>query len=187
MQILAFILPFFLTAGLSLGSGNDPSEAGVNTSPLHIYSGGVGAGAFFSINRKLHDQNEQLLKITQTNLMNIKNNVGLFIDVDAYFPDFSWGANLGFDFLLGSSGFRPFIGLGAGFNKFEKGRPFGKEIGASATAHIGFILGLTEAMKIRMRLPYTFVTNDARDQLVGLDISFLWSSRFSHIKKLNYN
>jgi len=186
MRVLKFIIPLILLTGFSFAAGNDPTEAGVNKSPLHIYSGGVGAGAFFAINTELQNENEQILKISQTNLLNIKNNIALFIDVDTYFPKFSWGANLGFDFLMGSSDFRPLLGIGAGFNRFKKGRPFGKEIGASGTAHIGFMLGLIESMKIRMRIPYTFVTNDPRDQIVGLDISFLWSSRFSHIKKLNY-
>ena len=186
MKINKVIITLFLLSGFATASGNDPTEKDVFKSPLHVYSGGIGAGAFYSMSEELRAQNEQTLKFTQTNLLNIKEDLALFFDLDAYFPDFSWGANLGFDFMPGNSGFRPLIGFGAGMNTFEKGLPFGNELGASITAHVGFILGLTEKMKIRMRIPYTFVTNDTRDQVVGLDISFLWSSRFSHIKKLNY-
>ncbi len=181
-----FMAAFLLSLSPIFASGNDASEAGVATSPLSIYEGGISAGAFYALNDELRDQSEQFLKISFSNYLNVRNNMAVFIDADWFIPEYNFGAKLGFDFLVGSEDFKALIGAGVGANHFDKGEPFGKEVGASITAHAGFKMGLTEGMKIRVRVPYHLVLNSPRDQLVGLDVSFLFGSRWSHVKKLNY-
>ena len=113
--------------------------------------------------------------------------MNLFLDVDWFAPGSNYGLGLGFDFLINDRGFRPFIGMGAGAHVFDKeGTAFGKNLGTSLTAHLGFLLDLSDRIQIRMRVPYHFTANDARDHTIGLDIGFFFSDQFRHVKKLNY-
>jgi len=180
----------FLLALIIIVSGSlaaDSSEKGVPTSPLVVYSGGIGAGSIFSLNDELSDESEQFLKLSFINSIHLQNNISMFLDLDWFIPGDNYGADLGFDFFLSQSAFRPLIGLGVGAHSFDKkGSDFGQTIGMSGTAHLGFLLDLTENMQIRVRVPYHFVANSTRDHAVGLDIGFLFSDKFRKVKKLNY-
>ena len=165
----------------------DPSEEGVPTSPLHVYSGGLTAGAFYSLTDELrNNSSEQHLKLAFSNSVYISPYMNFFLDVDWFIPLNNYGADMGLDLSMPSSKVKPFLGFGVGAHHFDKDNEFGMDFGPSLTAHVGFLFDLTEQLMIRVRVPYHLVLNDARDQSVGLDFSFLFASRFRNVKKLNY-
>jgi len=165
----------------------DPSEEGVKTTPVNVYSGGIGGGSFFALNEQLQDESEQYLKLSFINSIYLHKSINLFIDVDWFIPGSNFGTDLGFDLMLSRSDFIPFIGIGTGAHIFNKaGNEFGEDFGSSATAHLGFLLDLSDRLQIRIRVPYKIVFNADKDQGVGLELGFLFSDKFRRIKKLNY-
>jgi hypothetical protein len=163
----------------------DPSEKGVPTSPLTIYSGGFGVGASRGLNDELKDN---YLKLTLANTVFFRDNVAVFFDADWFLPGSNFGADLGFDFMLTSKGdFRPFIGAGVGAHYFDKGNDFSDDFGPSGTAHIGFTLDLSDRVQMRVRVPYHLVGSATPGHLIGLEAGFLFSNKFRRVKKLDYN
>ncbi|MBN1128152.1 MAG: hypothetical protein JXA71_04165 [Chitinispirillaceae bacterium] len=166
----------------------DPSEKGVPTSPLTIYSGGFGVGASHPLNDELKAQQSNFLKLTLANTVFFKDNVAVFIDADWFLPGSNFGADLGFDFMIRSSGtFRPFIGAGIGAQYFDKGNDFGDDFGPSGTVHLGLVLDLSDHVQMRVRVPYHLVGSETPDHLIGLEVGFLFSNKFRRVKKLDYN
>ena len=180
------ILSAVVVISTGLGYAEDPSERGVPTSPLTIYSAGLGAGAVVSINNELRRDSEQFLKVSFINTVHFRDHLGLFLDFNWFAPGLNFGADMGFDFLLTSSDFRPFIGVGVGAHYFDKSDDFGENIGPSLTVHAGFVLDITDALQVRLRIPYHVVANEARDHAAGLEVGFLFSDRFRKVKKLDY-
>ncbi|MFC1584996.1 acyloxyacyl hydrolase [Fibrobacterota bacterium] len=157
------------------------------TTPLSVYSGGLGGGAIFALSERLSDESEQYLKLSFVNSLYLRENLNLFVDIDWFAPGGNYGADLGFDFMFSRSDLRPFMGAGLGAHLFDKkGRNFGENLGASATVHMGFLLDLTDRLQIRVRIPYHIVFNADKDQGIGVDLGFLFSDKFRRVKKLNY-
>jgi hypothetical protein len=182
----AIVLAAILSMAATIAA-EDPSEKGIPTSPLTIYSGGIGVGAFRSLNKDLQAEQEIFLKVSFENTVYFKENIGVFIDVDWFIPGNNYGADLGFDFIPVTGSFRPFIGAGVGAHYFDKTGKFGDNIGPSGTVHIGVALDLTNRVQMRIRVPYFVTADKANDQTIGAEIGFLFSGRFKNIKKLNYN
>lgn len=182
----AFALAAILSMAATLWA-EDPSEKGVPTSPLTIYSGGIGVGAFRSLNKELQAKQENFLKVSFQNTVYFKENMGVFIDIDWFCPGNNFGADLGFDIVPVTGSFRPFIGAGVGAHYFDKTGKFGDNIGPSGTVHIGIALDLTNRVQMRIRVPYHIAADKTNDQAIGAEIGFLFSGRFKNIKKLNYN
>jgi hypothetical protein len=165
----------------------DASEKGVPTSPLTIWSAGIGAGAVMSLNDELRAQSEQFLKISFLNNIFISDNVNLFLDLNWFGRGENFGADGGIDFLPLTGKFRPFIGIGAGAHHFaKKGYDFGQNIGPSMTAHIGGMLEVSERLHMQVRLPVYLVGNSTRDRLAGVEIGMLFSAPYRNVKKLHY-
>jgi hypothetical protein len=40
---------------------------------------------------------------------------------------------------------------------------------------------------MRVRVPYHLVAGETPDHLIGLEAGFLFSNKFRHVKKLDYN
>jgi hypothetical protein len=180
---------FFLIGAVCLNIvyATDDSERGVPSSPLTIWSAGIGAGGVVALNDELRAQSEQLLKLSFLNSIYITDRVNLFCDLDWFGPGSNFGADLGADFLLMDGRFRPFLGLGAGAHYFEKnGNNFGRNFGPSITAHIGFVLDVTERVHVQVRLPVYLVANTTRDQAAGVEIGMLFSRPYRYVKKLKY-
>jgi hypothetical protein len=165
----------------------DPTEKGVPTSPLTIYSGGFGVGASQAISKELIDKQNSFLKLSLQNAVYFKQNMAVFFDLDWFGLGNNYGADLGVDFIPVTGSFRPFIGGGVGAHYFDKSDKFGDNIGPSATLHAGFALVLTNRVQMRARVPYHVALNQRNDQCAGVEVGFLFSGRFKHIKKLNYN
>jgi hypothetical protein len=167
---------------------DDPSEKGVPTSPLRIYSGGLCVGAVQALNKKLQDEQNNYLKLSLQNEIFFREHLAVFVDVDWFLPGVNTGAGLGFDFVPVNGSLRPFIGAGVGAHYFDKARgEFGDKFGPSGTVHVGFSLDLSDRVQMRVRVPYQVVGNQAGDQVIGAEVGFLFSGRFKHVKKLNYN
>jgi hypothetical protein len=173
--------------GLCLVSwAGDPSEKGVPTSPLTIYSGGLGIGASHALNEELKSVQTNFLKLTFANTIFFTEYIAVFFDANWFLPGSNFGADLGFDCMLLKNGaIRPFIGAGLGAHYFDKGNEFGKDFGPSGTAHIGFAIDLSDRVQIRVRVPYHLVGGETRDHLIGLETGFLFSNQFRHVKKLD--
>lgn len=178
---------FTVVLGMAAWAG-DASEKGMTNSPLRIYSGGIFAGAVQSLSQQLQDEQKNYLKLSLQNLIFFKKHAAVFCDIDWFLPGINPGADIGFDFIGGKGSFHPFIGAGAGAHYFDRDTgKFGDKIGPSVTAHIGFSLDLNDRVQMRMRVPYHAVFNETDDQVVGVEVGFLFSGRFKNIRKLNYN
>lgn len=164
------------------------TEEGVKTSPLSIYSGGVGVGAFYSINDSLRDLSRQFLKLSFINDFYFRDDVHLFIDADWLAPGKNFGADFGFDYFLAQGDFRPFMGMGIGARYFDKkGYEFGENFGVSGTVHLGFLLALTDQVQLRFRAPYHVVATSTVDNGVAFDVGILFSGKYKNVKKYDYN
>ncbi|MDO5576322.1 MAG: hypothetical protein Q4F84_04530 [Fibrobacter sp.] len=171
----------------SLAFSMDPSEEGVATSPLSRYSGGIGVGAMMARNNELQDVSEKFFRLTFMNSVYIRDHVSVFFDIDWFAPGPNVGAYLGADYVFTTTEFRPFLGIGGGANYFDKYDEFGKNIGPTFTAHAGFNLDLFESVQVRARVPYIVTVNEDVDQMVGIEIGFMFSGKYKKIKKLDYN
>jgi hypothetical protein len=179
--VLAFIM-------CSTVLGADPTESGVPTSPLAIYSGGAAVGVIRSINTDLKSESKNFFKLSFINDVYVTKMTHLFIDVDWLAPRANFGTDVGFDYLLSTSKFRPFVGAGVGVRVFDKkGYSFGDNFGLSATLHAGFIVELSKTVQLRIRAPFHAVLNETRDGGAGLDIGLLFSKPYRHVKQLNYD
>jgi hypothetical protein len=165
----------------------DPSEQGVPTSPLRIYSGGICAGGVQALNKELKDEQNNYLKLSLQHEVFFRQNAAMFFDLNWFLPGVNPGLDLGFDLVPSAGSFHPFIGAGVGGHYFDKAKgKFGDKFGPSLTAHVGFALDLTDRVQMRMRVPYHFIINKTNDQVIGAEVGFLFSGRFKHVKKLNY-
>jgi hypothetical protein len=166
----------------------DPSESGVPTSPLGIYSGGLAVGAVKAINDELKSESKNFFKLCFTNDIYLTDVKHIFIDVDWFAPGANFGTDVGVDYLLGSSQTRPFIGAGVGVRTFDKnGYESGDNFGLSATLHAGVAIELSRTVQLRIRVPFHAVLNDTRDCGAGLDIGLLFSRPYQHVKQLHYD
>jgi hypothetical protein len=177
---------FAAVLGMAAWAG-DPSEKGVPTSPLRIYSGGFCAGGVQAINEKLQDEQKNYLKLSLQNMWMFRKHAAVFFDINWFLPGVNPGLDLGFDFVPMTGSFRPFVGAGIGGHYFDKqSGKFGDKFGPSATIHAGFAIDLTDRAQVRFRVPYYIIANATDDQLAGFEVGFLFSPRFKHVKKLNY-
>jgi hypothetical protein len=166
----------------------DKSEEGVPTSPLTTYSGGVGAGALRPLNDELEGLEHNFFKLTILNTLYFRENVGFFLDIDWFAPGSNFGADLGLDYFLAQGDMRPFIGAGAGAHYFEKKTDdFGENFGPSGTVHLGCAFDVSDRLQVQVRVPYHFVATREIDHGIGLDIGLLFSDKFRHVKKYDYN
>lgn len=184
MKKLIVVVSVLICAGFTIA---DESERNVTTSPLSIYSSGLGIGSIVPINEELKDESEGFLSVTWTNSIYLQDHISLFIDASWFAPKVNFGINAGFDFFMTKSGFRPFVGLGAGLQYYDKSKNEGENIGPAGTVHAGFLLDVTDRFQVRFRVPYYVVANDNRDHAAGFELGFLFSGRFKNIKKINYN
>lgn len=184
-------LALAITAQSSLASGNDPSEKGVPTSPLGIYTGGIGVGAIKPMNDELKAEQSMFLKLTFMNSFYFREDMSLFLDADWFIPGKNFGADFGFDFIPFQGDVRPFIGAGVGAHYFNKpdahGAKFGDNFGPSGTVHLGCIIDLTDRVQIKVRVPFHFVGNATSDMGTGIDVGMMFGSRYRNVKKLDYN
>ena len=181
------VIVFAVVLGMAAWAG-DASEKGVPTSPFRIYSGGICAGGVQALNKKLQDEQKNYLKLSLQNSWSFRKHAAVFFDINWFLPGINPGADIGFDFIPMAGSFRPFIGAGIGGHYFDKSTgKFGDKFGPSGTIHIGFSLDLTDRVQMRMRVPYHIVGNKTNDQVIGVDVGFLFSGRFKNVKKLNYN
>jgi hypothetical protein len=127
------------------------------------------------------------LKLSFQNIWKFRTHAAVFFDINWFLPGINPGLDLGFDYILATGFFRPFIGAGIGGHYFDKATgKFGDKFGPSGTVHAGFSLDLTDRAEVRLRVPYYIVGNATDDQLAGVEVGFLFSPRFKHVKKLNY-
>jgi hypothetical protein len=165
----------------------EPSESGVLTSPLTIYSGGIGIGTVRSLSDTLKMESKTFFKLSFINDVYLVDQAHLFVDADWLAPRANFGADVGIDYLLMTSRFRPFLGAGVGVRYFDKkGFNFGDNIGPAGTVHAGFIAEISKTVQLRVRVPFHAVLNRTGDYGAGLDVGILFSKPYRHVKKLDY-
>lgn len=181
----------FLTTAVVLFTSNlfasDPSEKGIYTSPLTTYSWGLGAGGVVALNKELKRESNNYLKVSFVNSVYFKEHVSVFFDANWYGLGLNFGGDVGVDYYLSKSDFRPFLGIGVGAAYFDKTDNFSDNIGPAATVHLGFIFDINESVQLRFRAPYTYVANEARDHYAAIDVGLLFTDKFKRVKKLEYN
>jgi hypothetical protein len=185
MKIKFVFLAGVLSALLVYGA--DKSEKDVPTSPLTIWSAGIGAGGFIALNDEQSMKSERLLKMSFLNSIYITDQINLFGDLNWFAPGPNFGVDVGIDFLPMTGRFSPILGVGVGAHHFDrKDQDFGQNFGPSITGHVGFLLEVTETMQLQVRLPVYLVANKIRYRTAGVDIGLLFSRPYRHVKKLTY-
>lgn len=172
---------------VSLVFADDPSEKGVYTSPLTTYNTGFSAGGVTSLSSDLRDKSHNFLKLSWVNSVYFRDYMSLFFDINWYGTGLNFGGDVGIDWMMSKSDFKPFIGAGIGVTHFDKSGDFGDNIGPSGTVHLGCVFEINESVQLRFRVPFTFVVNETRDNCAGVEVGFLFSDKFKRVKKLEYN
>lgn len=163
------------------------SNAQVRTGPLSIYSGGLAVGAMNPLNNELKKESDAFFKLAFVNSVHLTNVTHLFFDIDWLAPGSNFGTEVGLDFHFIPRQFSPFVGAGVGARYFDKNDgDFGDNFGLSGTVHAGVLMDVTETTRIRLRVPYQGVLNEARDHAVGVDVGILWSGPYRGVTKLHY-
>jgi hypothetical protein len=157
-------------------------------SSLAPYSLGIGGGVITALNDELKAKSDAFLKLSVIQSITFQEHWNLGLDLDWYLPGQNWGTNLNVDYAIGTQAFKPFVGVGGGFNYFDKAGDFGSNIGASGNAHFGLLLDVLDELQLRVRVPFLIVANKAGDRGLGLDVGLLFSSplRTTKVKKLRY-
>jgi hypothetical protein len=185
MKKILLLSLFLLSQGVSIAA--DSSEEGISTSPLKIYSGGITVGAAVALNEDFKEVSKRFLQLSFSNTFSVQEYIDIFLDVNWFIPGTNAGADLGCDFIFSRTDFRPLAGIGFGAHYVDHGKEFDENFGPSITAHFGFIYELNDVLALRMRIPYRLVINETQDHSIGIDYSFLFSSRFKKVRKINYN
>jgi len=173
---------------------------GVSTSPLKIYSVGIGGGGFYSLSDSLKEASGAFGKVVWMNSFDFTENFALFADINWYIGNSlnNFGLDLGGDYKFASvPRIIPFLGAGVGAHYFDKesgtgsgggsaSDEFSKAFGVSLTARVGVALELTETVDVRVRVPFHFVLNDTQDMGIGVEVGVMFYSSLRGVKKLNY-
>ena len=138
-----------------------------------LYYPGIGMG--FSLYPDLTNENwERDLNIQLTNVFVIKDNVSIFLDIDALLFSKIGGIRAGLDFSHNNGVADLYLGTGIGmeytFEKYEKIRD---ALDPALTVHAGFLTGLGENTNLQVRIPFTVVFHETTQYRVGIDLSFL--------------
>jgi len=194
-KLFAFLAAVCVSTGAVYAAGGDPSESGVPTSPLKIWSSGVGGGLLYSLNDDLKGTpGKSLGEVVWMNSFDFTDNFALFADVNWYMADSgaaNFGVDLGGDCMLSDGRVKPFVGLGIGARYYDKlngieGKD-GGTMGGSALVRVGVALELTETIEVRVRVPFQFaVIGEVNDMRVGAEVGVMFFSNFRNIRKLGY-
>lgn len=178
------ILIVFMVVALTRA---DSSEDKPSLSPLYIYSGGITVGGFKSLN-ELDELSEAYAKVALTNNFYLNDVVRLFIDIDAFLPDYNFGIDAGVNLYFINTKVKPFVGIGAGVHYFNReNEDFGNNVGLSGKTQFGLLIDVSETLAFKFQVPFHLVGNQKIDQCVGFEVGCIFSSRFKKIKKINYN
>jgi hypothetical protein len=191
-KIFAVLIAAAISGG-AFAAGGDASEGGVPTAPLKIYSGGFAGGAMYSLNDEFTASigGDVVGKLTIMNSWEFVPDVALFGDVNWYIGDvglLNFGLDLGCDYYLSQSRFKPFVGVGVGAHYFDQEDvdDFGSKFGVSFTGHAGFALEMTETVHVRFRVPYHFVASAKQYHGVGVDVGVMFLSNLRKVRQLHY-
>lgn len=192
-QITAFFaalaISTFLVPAASAEDLDTSSHPDTVLHALSPYSLGIGIGALAAGNRELVDESEAFLKLSLVQSVHFRRFFEAGLDLNWLAPGNNWSGEATLSFMFGQAAFRPFIGGGAGIGYFDKeGQDFGQGLGVSATAHAGLMLDVMDEVQVRLRVPYTMVTNKDQDRTVGMDLAVLFGTSLHNkrVKKLIY-
>jgi hypothetical protein len=185
-KLFACLAAVCVLTGGAFAAGGDESEVGVSTSPLKIWSSGVGGGLLYSIKG---DSVGSLGKVIWLNSFDFTENFALFADVDWYIGDNlgNFGLDLGGEYsFLSYTRTSPFLGVGVGAHYFDR-RDADGDFGASVIVRAGIALKLTNTVDVKVRVPFHYyVMNDFRDIGVGVEVGVLFFSSLRGVKSLDY-
>lgn len=170
---------------------------GVSTSPLKIWSTGIGGGGIYPLNDSFNG-GQPFGKVVWLNSFdfNVVDGLALFADISWYIAENSltnFGGDVGVDYrFIPDSRVIPFLGLGVGGQYFYKdedkaaGVEGGGTFGLSLTARVGVALALTKTTDVIVRVPFNYIVNDNNDMGVGAEVGVMFYSRFRGVKQLDY-
>ncbi len=175
--------------GISHGEDVNLKETPETTSVyLTPYAIGPGAGAVSALNSTLANKQAAFLKLSLAQTWRFQPHLDGGLDLDYWAPGSGFGALLNVNYVFGESGFRPFLGLGAGFQYVDEDLKFGKSVGVQGQAMAGVYIDMMDNLHLRLRVPFQIVANSNTDQLIGLDIALLFSlpQYNTKVRKLKY-
>jgi hypothetical protein len=179
--------------GVAFAAGGEPSEAGISTSPLKIWSTGVGGGFLYPLNTEFKDScGGAFGKIIWTNSFDFTDNIALFADFNWYIGNSlgNGGADLGVEYTcLPCERVKPFLGVGAGAHYFHRESAkddISKAFGGSATVRVGVSLALTNTVDVKIRVPFHAVFTQTADMGVGVDLCVMFYNSLRHVKSVDY-
>ncbi|MDR2591877.1 MAG: hypothetical protein LBC59_03625 [Chitinispirillales bacterium] len=177
-------------AGAGFAAGGDPTESGIPTSPLKIWSTGVGGGLLYTLSDEIKDSCGQSFgEVIWLNSFDFTDNFALFADISWYIGESmtNFGLDLGGDFMLSSGRVKPFLGVGVGARYYDLGGTSGGTVGGGALVRLGMALELTNTVEVRVRAPFQFaLINDMKDMRVGVEVGVVFFSNLRNIKRMEY-
>jgi len=181
---------FCVLAGVANVFGGDPSESGVPTSPLKIWSTGMGGGLLYSLSDEIKDScGASFGEIVWMNSFDFTENFALFADINWYVGDKTgnFGIDLGGDYMFLPGRVKPFLGAGIGARYYDFGGETGGVLGGAALARLGVALELTNTIDVKVRVPFQFaLINEVKDIRVGFEVGVMFFSSMRKIRQIDY-
>lgn len=156
---------------------------------LGAYSFGPSVGVVSALTDPLLSQDPQLLSLSLAQVIRFGSHWDLGIDVDWWIPGGNWGGGMTVAYVLGTGVFQPFLGAGAGIRALDyDDQSFSSGLGTELTLHAGMYLDVLDHLQMRVRVPWRYIANSNREQVVGLDVALLFSSpqRKTTVRRLLY-
>lgn len=170
------------------GSNPVPAFEEKETTPLSVYSWGVGA-QFLLIHLEKERGSKQFSGVSFKNVVFINAYNNLFLDFHCMFPGINAGADMGFDYIFETLE-KPnsfYIGAGAGAYYLEKtGNNLANRVGAALTAHAGYRVDVSSRTQLCFQMPYSVVVGPGINHFLGLEISCIFFGPYKDVKVLHY-
>ncbi|GBU20936.1 hypothetical protein R80B4_00823 [Fibrobacteres bacterium R8-0-B4] len=177
-------------AGAGFAAGGDPSESGISTSPLKIWSTGVGGGLLYSLSDEIKDSCGQSFgEVVWLNSFDFTENFALFADVNWYIGESlkNFGLDLGGDYVFSPGRVKPFLGVGVGARYYDMGGESGGSFGGAGIVRVGVTLELTNTVEVKLRVPFHFaLIDEAKDMRIGAEVGVMFFSSLRNIKRIDY-
>lgn len=187
-KLIVCLAAVFLFTGAAFAADN-----GVSTSPLKIWSTGVGVGGFYPLSDAIKDRGEFFARVAWMNSFDFTEDFALVLDINWYADkDFeslgNFGVDAGGDYtFLSASRVSPFLGAGIGLLYFGEKDSLDALAGLSVTARAGVALKLTETVDVKVRVPFhLLVGGDTTEMGVGFEVGVMFYSSLRGVKRLNY-
>jgi len=177
-------------AGGAFAAGGDPSESGISTSPLKIWSTGVGGGLLYTLSDDMKTVYGQSFgEVVWLNSFDFTENFALAADISWYIGEnaTNFGLDLGGDYVFSQGRVKPFAGAGFGVRYYDEVGKTESVVGGGALVRVGLALELTNTVEVKVRVPFHFaLIDEIKDMRVGVEIGVMFFSNLRNVKSIDY-